>query len=143
MNTNIRIITSDWDTNREMFIKIRREVFIVEQNAPEQIELDEMDSLCTHALVFDARGGPVGTGRLAPDGKIGRMAVMKSYRKTGIGTAIMKKLLEADRDKGIKNFYLNSQTEAIGFYEKFGFAADGSIFQEAGIDHVRMILQHY
>jgi len=66
--------------------QIRNEVFIDEQNVPEDIEIDGLDSGAKHALVFDSDKA-IGTGRMLPDGHIGRIAVKKNYRGRGIGKA--------------------------------------------------------
>ena len=93
-----------------------------------------------HALHFLARvdGQPVGCARLLPDGHIGRMAVLNDWRGKGVGRRLMKVLLmEAERLK-LGHLFLNAQTQAAGFYTKYGFNQVGGEFFDASIPHVRM-----
>jgi len=83
-----------WEQARAAASRIRYAVFVEEQGVPVEIELDEHDAVCIHALAFDG-GAAVGTGRLLPDGHIGRMAVLREFRGRGVGSAILAKLIEA------------------------------------------------
>ncbi|PXW86127.1 putative GNAT family N-acyltransferase [Nitrosomonas sp. Nm84] len=135
----LRIV--DWEDEASALRMIRTAVFIHEQRVPEELEWDEFDIISTHVLAFNADGQPVGTVRLLPDGHIGRMAVLKEWRGIGIGRAMMLKVLEEVSNRGIPKAILNAQTAAVRFYEKFGFQAHGKEFMDAGIPHVKMILQ--
>jgi len=94
-------------------------------------------------LARAADGTPVGTGRLLPDGHIGRMAVLKPWRGKGVGTAMLHELLAAARDRGHATAELSAQTHAIGFYRRFGFEVTGEEYLEAGILHraMRLVLK--
>jgi len=118
---------------------IRTEVFVVEQGVAQDIELDEWDERCEHAIAYDASGAAVGTGRLLPDGHVGRMAVLREARGKGVGGDIMRALLERAREHGMRRIELSAQVHAVGFYERYGFAAYGEEYVEAGIAHVRMM----
>ncbi|MGQ0430361.1 MAG: GNAT family N-acetyltransferase [Gammaproteobacteria bacterium] len=126
-----------WDESRPALQKIRLEVFVVEQQVPESEEWDADDAVSVHALATLNRE-PVGTGRLNPAGKIGRIAVVAGVRGRGIGTTILRRLLEEALRRGIRGPYLHAQLQAVPFYEKFGFASEGEVFDEAGIPHLRM-----
>jgi predicted GNAT family N-acyltransferase len=130
---------ADWDADRPAVERIRRAVFIDEQRIPEQDEWDAADAACVHVLARLNRD-PVGTGRLDPAGKIGRIAVLAGLRGRGIGTQILLRLLEEARRHGIREPYLHAQVQAVPFYEKLGFSRQGDAFDEAGIPHVRMSL---
>jgi predicted GNAT family N-acyltransferase len=121
---------------------VRRKVFIEEQQIPEREEFDEMDPVAIHVLAHaPAAAGKrdaVGTARLEPTGKIGRVAVLPQYRGTGTGVALMRRLLEIAAERGFSEVYLNAQTSAAGFYERLGFRAEGPEFDEVGIPHQRM-----
>lgn len=136
--SGFRVRMADWEREREAMRAIRTPVFIQEQQVPQQIEWDEMDPLCVHALAVDADGAPIGTGRLAPDGKIGRMAVLEGWRGKGVGAAILDFLIASAQERGIKQCRLHAQIHAMDFYLQHGFEADGEEFIEAGIPHVRM-----
>jgi predicted GNAT family N-acyltransferase len=131
--------TSDWTTERRAIESVRRRVFVEEQEIPEKDEFDAEDACSVHVLARLNRD-PVGTGRLNPAGKIGRIAVVAGRRGQGIGSQILRDLLDAARQAGIREPFLHAQLQAVPFYEKFGFSREGEEFDEAGIPHVRMSL---
>lgn len=136
----IRRIVSEKELTRAFAIRLR--VFVHEQGVPEEVELDEDDRKATH-LLASVGSRPVGTARLVITGakaKIGRMAVLKSYRGKGIGKALLKRALELARKRRAKLIYLHAQASVVGFYEKLGFRPAGRVFMEAGIAHRKMIL---
>jgi predicted GNAT family N-acyltransferase len=124
-----------WQSHRDELRAVRRVVFIEEQQVPEELEWDDIDGHCHHALASAADGRPIGTGRLLPDGHIGRMAVLKEWRGRGVGGAILEFLLDVARTKGFAEVCLHAQTHALGFYARYGFTARGGEFMEAGIPH--------
>lgn len=134
---NIEVDIVDWAEYREQLLAIRFEVFVHEQHVPREEENDDQDHLCIHALACVA-DEPVGTGRLLPSGKIGRMAVREPYRKHGVGSRLLQRLMAEARDQGFEQVYLDSQLTALPFYERHGFVASGPVFKDAGIDHRRM-----
>jgi predicted GNAT family N-acyltransferase len=74
-NTDSCTVTSaDWQRDAAAIQSVRDAVFIQEQGFPATLEWDGLDPGCAHALVWDAAGQAVATGRLLPDGRIGRMA---------------------------------------------------------------------
>ena len=132
--------TTSWKKDKTALSEIRRKVFIEEQNVPEELEWDEFDNDCIHVLVTD-NNKPIACGRLKTDGHIGRMAVLKVYRKTGIGSAILKELLNLARNLKLTSVYLHAQTTAVAFYEKLGFETCSNEFMDAGIPHKTMFKQ--
>lgn len=111
---------------------------MVEQAVPEELEIDGRDPDCLHAIAVDAAGEPIGTARLMPEGRIGRVAVVRAWRGSGVGASLMRCLLdEADRG-GCAVIELHAQSWTVGFYEKLGFSAEGGEFDEAGIPHRMM-----
>jgi predicted GNAT family N-acyltransferase len=123
-----------WEQAQSQAYPIRLAVFVKEQGVPEELELDEEDPLAWHATA-KLDGQAIGTARLQKDGKIGRMAVIQAYRRQGVASAMMNVLLKFGRQHGINQFYLHAQIEALPFYERFGFVANGPVFNEAGIAH--------
>lgn len=136
----LRVRTGNWNELGAQCSALRREVFVEEQHVPAEIEIDGRDPDCVHALATLA-GQPVGTGRLLPDGRIGRLAVRAAFRGKGIGAALLALLIEEARERGFASAVLNAQTGALGFYEGFGFSPVGEEFVEAGIRHQRMELR--
>ena len=130
---------ADWRTDRRAIESVRRRVFVEEQEIPEMDEFDAEDACSVHVLARLNRD-PVGTGRLNPAGKIGRIAVIAGLRGRGIGSQVLGKLLEEARRLGIREPFLHAQMQAVTFYGKFGFSREGGVFDEAGIPHVRMSL---
>ncbi len=131
------VVQVKWQDMESYLRRIRTNVFIEEQNIPEEMEWDEHDKNCTHVIV-KINGNYVATGRVLETGQIGRMAVLKPYRQMGIGSKILIKLLSIAAAKMLKAAFLNSQLDAIGFYKKFGFEEEGSVFDDAGIPHRKM-----
>ncbi|KAF7597929.1 MAG: GNAT family N-acetyltransferase [Candidatus Dactylopiibacterium carminicum] len=117
---------------------VRQRVFVEEQGVPAALEYDAADADCLHALARDRAGRVIGTGRLLPDGHIGRLAVLADARHQGVGRAIMKHLLEAAIARGHDRVILNAQVDAQPFYRLLGFSATGAVFHEAGIPHITM-----
>ncbi|PHV33130.1 GNAT family N-acetyltransferase [Janthinobacterium sp. BJB312] len=139
--TKHTIRLGDWATLGSDATAIRFEVFVDEQKVPAEIELDDMDAVCLHAVAYDDVGAAIGTGRLLPDGHIGRMAVRQPGRGTGVGGAILTLLMEKARERGDAAVVLNAQTVAAPFYARHGFLQQGEQFEEAGIAHVEMRLE--
>lgn len=132
-----RIVLLAWESAFAEASRIRMEVFVREQRVPAEIEMDERDASCLHALAY-VDGKAVGTGRLLPDGHIGRMAVLKASRALGVGGAILERLVEEARRRGMREVRLAAQTHALAFYARHGFVAVGEVFEEAGIPHQEM-----
>ncbi len=132
---SIRIVTGDWGNLREDAQKVRIEVFVIEQNVPVELEWDEGDEVSTHAVAYDQQGRPVATGRLLPDGHLGRMAVSQSLRGQGIGKQVLIALLDHARQDGHQELVLHAQTHAVPFYERQGFVVEGEEFIEADMPH--------
>ncbi len=130
-----------WQECRQELYKVRRLVFIEEQKVPAEIEIDEWDALSQHVLARCTEGEPVGCGRLLPDGHIGRMAVLSTWRGCGVGQALLVHLLELARAAQMPEVLISAQVHALGFYEKAGFQAEGERYEEAGILHQAMRLK--
>lgn len=116
---------------------LRHEVFVVGQGVPPELELDELDAVCDHAVAL-LDGEVVGTGRLLPTATIGRMAVAERVRGQGVGAAVLECLEERARERGFGVVELHAQVHAAGFYDKAGYAPFGEVYLEAGIEHVSM-----
>jgi predicted GNAT family N-acyltransferase len=121
---------------------IRMRVFVSEQGVPQEIEMDRDDERAFHFLAF-AAGKAVGTARvvsLRGSAKIGRMAVLKRYRRRGVGTKLLKRAIVTAKKQGAQKIYLHAQVPVIGFYEAMSFRCVGSVFKEAGLPHRKMVL---
>jgi predicted GNAT family N-acyltransferase len=117
---------------------VREPVFVQEQQVPIELEWDDLDPHCVHVLARDREGRPIGTGRLTPERKIGRMAVLPEWRGKGVGEALLQSLIDEALHHRLPEVRLNAQVSAIGFYAKHGFVPYGERFMEAGIEHQSM-----
>lgn len=133
-----RVDEVPWGEAAEPLVAVRRQVFILEQQVPEDIELDGIDPQCRHVLARDATGLAIGTGRLLPDGHVGRMAVLRAHRGKGVGRALLARLVAIASARGDDAVVLNAQTHAIDFYRRSGFEVTSEEFMDAGIAHVEM-----
>lgn len=131
-------------------IKIRREVFIMEQHKTEEEEFDQYDKEAVFCVVYEENNNmtdriAVGTGRLIRlengDFKIGRIAVRKEYRGQQYGDMLVKMLVNKAFMSGADEVYVGAQIKAQGFYEKIGFQAYGDVYTEANILHIPMVLK--
>jgi predicted GNAT family N-acyltransferase len=132
-----RIELMPWEKARMHAAPVRLVVFVEEQRVPAYLEMDERDASCLHAVAFDEQR-PVGTGRLLPDGHIGRMAVLKEYRGKGVGGEILQRLMQAAKARGDREIVLSAQVRAVAFYLAHGFQSFGPVYEEAGIAHQDM-----
>ena len=122
---------------------IRTEVFVAEQGISPELEWDDADGSCVHAVAYNRFGAAVGTGRLLEHvpgvAKIGRMAVRRPVRGTGAGRAVLDALCVAARRQGFNEALLHAQRSAETFYVAEGFVPRGQPFEEAGIPHIEMV----
>lgn len=134
----LQVAVVDYLAQREALHRVRHRVFVEEQQVPAALETDALDPLSVHVLARDASGEPVGAGRLTPDGRIGRMAVLAQCRGQRIGEAMLLALVAAARDQGRPVLTLHAQLKARAFYARQGFLPEGEVFEEAGIAHQQM-----
>jgi YbgC/YbaW family acyl-CoA thioester hydrolase len=132
-----------WDELGREAKAIRAQVFVQEQKIPAEMEWDAADAVCVHAVAYNRFGLPLATGRLLEHvpgvAKIGRMAVVAPMRGSRIGRAVLDALMDAARARGDREVLLHAQTSAAPFYQRAGFSARGTVFEEAGIPHVEMV----
>lgn len=128
----------DYATGLPDLRAVRDAVFVQEQGVPVEHEWDALDPACMHVIARAADGTPVGTARLTPEHRIGRMAVLPAWRGRGIGDALLLALLEEAQQRGWRDVWLNAQASAIDFYARHGFEPYGDRFHEAGIEHQAM-----
>ncbi len=134
------VTAADWNGDRAPLMDVRRRVFIDEQRVPEALEWDEHDPICTHVLAWHAKRDAVGTARLHPSGRVGRVAVLQEHRGAGVGKLLMTTLILLARRKAMERLVLHSQVQALGFYRQLAFVPFGEEFVEAGIAHIEMQL---
>ena len=140
--SSLRITKISFEADLQRAFDIRMRVFVKEQHVPREIELDRDDDRAVHFLATIS-GNAIGTARIVMrrgSAKIGRMAVLKSHRRKGVGKKLLKHALVCAKKLRAKKIYLHAQVAVIGFYERAGFRCVGPAFDEAGIPHRRMLL---
>jgi predicted GNAT family N-acyltransferase len=140
MDDSFQIQLLDWDDAMRLARAVREQVFIEEQKVPRELEWDDWDARSEHAIAFN-EGRGIGTARLLPDGRLGRMAVLAHWRGRGVGRALAGALIARARERGMRRLMLHAQTHAAGFYRGLGFTEQGPVFEEAGIAHVCMVME--
>lgn len=134
-----RVQSGHWDKLEQDAKFIRKQVFIIEQNIPEEEEWDDQDMISDHFVVYD-QDQPIATARFLQNNSVGRVAVLKAYRGQGIGSMIMLEIIQQAHQQDRKFLQLSSQVHAISFYEKLGFSIQGDAYDECGIPHIKMQL---
>ncbi len=138
---DVRVVPADGEALREKAFALRHAVFVEEQHVPVELERDESDAGAVHvvALLGDRC---VGTGRLVVQaggvGRVGRMAVEPAFRRRGVGDLVLLALEDHARATGLREIELHAQCYVERFYAKHGYAREGEVFEEAGIEHVVM-----
>jgi predicted GNAT family N-acyltransferase len=136
---SIAIREARWPEDEEALAQLRTEVFVVGQGVPREIEWDGLDAQARH-VIAERDGAVVGCGRLLPDGRVGRLAVLEAVRGQGLGSRLLASLQRLARRAGLTDLYLHAQLASVPFYERNGFKGSGETFEEAGIPHRNMCM---
>lgn len=133
------------DTMSDLYLdalKIRNQVFVKEQGVPLDREIDNYEAYTIHFVLYQDTETPMATVRLLPleDGKIKvqRMAVLKEFRKKGLGKVIMEAAETFANEHDYQQLVLGAQLTAQDFYQRLGYQTEGEIFLDADIEHVTM-----
>ena len=121
-------------------LELRHDVFCVEQGVPEREELDGRDHEGIH-LVAVEEAELLGTCRVLMVGRtaqFSRLAVRADARRRGIATALLEAAERETRLAAGRRLVLHAQTYAQQLYENAGYRTRGSVFKEAGIEHIAM-----
>lgn len=130
-----------WHDGEPLLKAIRTAVFIKEQGVPEEMEWDEHDTTCRHALALSLNGDAIGCGRMFSNGHIGRISVLPEWRGKMVGTAIMEAFLNYADGHDYPQVDVDAQVQAKPFYHRFDFVERGEVFMDAGIPHIKMLLK--
>lgn len=141
--TMVEVRVGPWSELGRDAQAIRTAVFVEEQRIPAEMEWDEADAACVHAVAYNRFGVPLATGRLLEHvpgvAKIGRMAVVQTMRGSRVGRSVLDALMKSARAQGDHEVVLHAQLSAAPFYARAGFTERGTVFEEAGIPHVEMV----
>ncbi len=133
----VAIRRANWCRDKDKLLQVRCAVFVDEQGFPAELESDEADAGGWH-LLAEVEGLPVATARCSADGQIGRVAVLPTFRRRGIGGSLLAAMIRARGAEGVRPLYLNAQVPTLRFYSRLGFVATGPRFMDHGIEHCRM-----
>lgn len=139
MNTKIALNSEEID----ICYKLREIIFIQEQNVPVDREKDDDDKVAIHFLLYEGQE-PIGVGRIVCNSDlaiIGRLGVLKDYRKMGAGAFLMKEIIDYCKSQNFQKIILGAQEHAIVFYEKLGFSICSGKYMDANIPHFKMQLK--
>lgn len=131
----------NWHDGEPLLKAIRTAVFIKEQGVPEEMEWDEHDATCRHALALTLNGDAIGCGRMFTNGHLGRIAVLPQWRGKQVGTAIVEAFLNYAEAHDYPQIDVDAQTHAVPFYQRFDFVEQGKVFMDAGLPHIKMLLK--
>jgi YbgC/YbaW family acyl-CoA thioester hydrolase len=138
-----QVATGSWTELGADAARIRTDVFVDEQRIPAELEWDEADAGALHAVARNRLGQALATGRLLQPrpgvAQIGRMAVHRALRGSGLGRQVLLALVAAALARGDGEVLLHAQRSAEDFYAGLGFTPRGEPFDEAGISHIEMV----
>lgn len=135
----INVFRTQTEEDLQKVFGIRRKVFVEEQQVGEAEEY-EFEDESVHFLAL-ADGIPAGAARWRRTDKgikLERFAVLPEYRSAGVGSALVSAVLD-DIPQDAEFVYLHAQLTAVGLYKKFGFREVGDMFEEANIQHYKMV----
>lgn len=136
---NVKLVETEKELNDAY--TIRKIVFVEEQNVPLEEEINQFEDAASHFILYQ-EDTPIGAGRFrAVDGygKVERICILKTARKSGAGSLLMNEIEHFAVQKGFKKLKLNAQTQAIPFYTNLGYTVVSDEFLDAGIPHKTMI----
>ena len=136
--TNFSVRSASWQEDKEQLMRIRHQVFVLEQQVPIELESDSYDQSSWYVLAESSDAEPIACARLQKNGKVTRIAVLKNWRRQGVARAMLTRLIETAAQHQIEPLYLHAQLSAISLYLEFGFTQTGEQFEEAGITHIKM-----
>lgn len=138
----LRVRSGDWGAMGADARALRHEVFVEEQGIDAELEDDVRDPEAWHAVAYNRAGWGMGTARvLRPEHdtlQLGRVAVRKAMRGSGVGRLLIDRLTAIGAEQGCARILMHAQTHAAGFFGRLGFEREGEVFLEAGLPHVTM-----
>ncbi len=137
-NDNYRFEQVTWAADAGDIMEVRKKVFVIEQRFDKEILCDTSDGSSYHVIVHDKYAKPIACGRLTPDGKIDKIAVLINHRGEGIGSSILTQLVAIAKSHNIHDLTLNAEKELVRFYDQQSFHIDGPVYMKQGVPHQRM-----
>ena len=128
----------DWGQAKHKLCHLREKVFVYEWRIPRECEFDRYDSESFHVLVINDQDEEVATGRLTPDGELGRIAVVPKYRGPEVYQILFSALLNLAQQAGLEDVTVQCELEGVEYYQQQGFRPVGAVYMDAGIPRQRM-----
>lgn len=122
----------NWRQSKHRLKRLRDRVYVCEWRIPKQIEFDQQDQLSNHVLVKDTDGNEIATGRITPEGEIGRIAVVSKYRGKEIYDLLFNALLGIAKEKELSNIYMQCELDGIDHFQQKGFDTVGNVYMDSG-----------
>ena len=132
------VINVDWGKEKHKLRKLREKVFVYEWRIPMENEFDQQDSIAFHVLVLDKNNQEVATGRITPQGEIGRIAVEPDYRGPEVYQTLINALLKIAQQHGLENVLVQCELEGVDYYQQQGFCPVGAVYMDSGVARQRM-----
>lgn len=128
----------DWGKAKHKLSEIREKVFVCEWRIPKECEFDQHDNTSSHVLVRDESNLEIATGRITPNGEIGRIAVVPQYRGPEVYQTLFQALLAIAKQHRLEQVSVLCELEGVEYYQQQGFSPVGTVFMDAGIPRQRM-----
>jgi len=128
-----------WEQAELLLKTVRERVFVCEWRIPKRIEFDHLDKTAFHMLVCDdISQEPIATGRILPNGEIGRIAVIREHRDRQLDQVVIEGLLRIAQDLALEEVYIASPLDSVKHFIEHQFYTVGSVFMEAGLPKQKM-----
>ena len=128
----------DWGKAKHRLSKLREKVFVYEWRIPREYEFDQYDTSASHVLVLDESNQEVATGRITPQGELGRIAVVPKYRGPEVYQTLFTALLHIAEQQGLDTVTVQCELEGVEYYQQQGFRPVGAVYMDAGIPRQKM-----
>lgn len=137
MNT-LTIEKVNWRHSKRRLKKLRDRVFVCEWRIPRHLEFDEHDPISDHVLIVDSDGAEIATGRITPEGEIGRIAVISHHRSKEIYDVLYATLLDIAKENDLEDIYVQCELDGVDHFRECGFRAVGGVYMDSGTPRQKM-----
>jgi ribosomal protein S18 acetylase RimI-like enzyme len=130
------------DEELERYYQFRWEQLRKPLHLPLGSERDPLDAQSFHCVALVKYNSVIGVGSIQSSGndamRIRYMSVAADFRRLGIGSAIIKKLLEHAIENNSSKCWLNARSNAVRFYQQQGFEVVGKVKTDLALPHFKM-----
>ncbi len=126
---------TSWQKSCNEILAVRHKVFMIEQHFDNNVLCDLQDQDCYHLVVKNIEELVIAAGRITPQGRIGRIAVLLPYRRVGIGSKLLSELVKIGHAHKLRDISLNAELDNMHFYDSQNFLASGPVYMKQGVPH--------